>query len=569
MIHQLKKDIEAHLTAAIFEAYQLEVSVIVEEPKKPILGDLSVPVFSLVKAAKIRLDSAVAFVLSSLEQLQEPKRIAQVAVMGGFINLTLDRKVVGRDLIKSFLDDPDLVQILQPVHPETICIDYSSPNIAKPFSIGHLRSTIIGHAIGNLYEKCGHRVVRINHLGDFGTQFGKIIYSYIHFGDQARIEKNPIQELAELYVAFHEQAKDHPEMEEEARRIFKELEQGNPEYVRLWQWFRQESLKDYMHVYEKLHVAFDSYDGEAFYNDKMAEVIDLLHQQGLLKQDSGAMIVDVGADLPPALIQKSDGSTLYITRDLAAILYRKRTYGFDKVLYVVGNEQKLHFEQLKRLVEKMALGYHESIIHVNFGLVLQDGKKMSTRKGKVVRLIDVLDEAVQLSRNYIEEKNPDLPDKESIAEKVGVSAVIFNDLKNFRGNDFEFDLEEMVNFVGQTGPYLQYTSVRINSILSQADFVFDGALDDAWFERDYVYDIIKAIDLYPQTIERSANEYAPSILAKYLLNLASLFNSYYGKEKILVDDLRERNTKLHLLYMVKTVLNDGMHLLGMQVIDHM
>jgi arginyl-tRNA synthetase len=201
--------------------------------------------------------------------------------------------------------------------------------------------------------------------------------------------------------------------------------------------------------------------------------------------------------------------------------------------------------------------------------VLQDGKKMSTRKGKVVRLIDVLDEAVQLSRNYIEEKNPDLPDKESIAEKVGVSAVIFNDLKNFRGNDFEFDLEEMVNFVGQTGPYLQYTSVRINSILSQADFVFDGALDDAWFERDYVYDIIKAIDLYPQTIERSANEYAPSILAKYLLNLASLFNSYYGKEKILVDDLRERNTKLHLLYMVKTVLNDGMHLLGMQVIDHM
>ena len=281
------------------------------------------------------------------------------------------------------------------------------------------------------------------------------------------------------------------------------------------------------------------------------------------------MIVDVGEDLPPALIQKSDGSTLYITRDLAAILYRKRTYGFDKVLYVVGNEQNLHFEQLKRLVEKMALGYHESIIHVNFGLVLQDGKKMSTRKGKVVRLIDVLDEAVQLSRDYIEEKNPDLPDKEIIAEKVGVSAVIFNDLKNYRGNDFEFDLEEMVNFVGQTGPYLQYTSVRINSILSQADFVFNGVIDYEWFERDYVYDIIKAIDLYPQTIERSANEYAPSILAKYLLNLASQFNSFYGKEKILVDDLPERNTKLHLLFMGKTVLNDGMHLLGMQVIDHM
>ncbi|MFA5467293.1 MAG: arginine--tRNA ligase, partial [Candidatus Izemoplasmatales bacterium] len=449
------------------------------------------------------------------------------------------------------------------------CIDYSSPNIAKPFSIGHLRSTIIGHALGNILEKCGYKIIRINHLGDFGTQFGKIIYAYIHYGSEEAVKKNPIAELEKLYVLFHEKAKKDPELETKAREIFRDLEQNDPKYQSLWSWFREESLKEYMQVYKKLNVNFDSYDGEAFYNDKMKTVIDELKAKALLVQDEGAMIVDLGAELPPALIQKSDGSTLYITRDLAALFYRKATYDFHKCLYVVGNEQKLHFEQLKRVVGLMGYPYSEDIVHVNFGLVLQDGKKMSTRKGKTVKLIDVLDEAVSLSLDYIVEKNPDLPGKEEIAEKVGVSAIIFNDLKNYRGNDFEFNLQDMVNFFGQTGPYLQYTSVRINSILAQAEFQFTGKVDGSWFEKDHVYELMKTIGSYGEIIEKSALEYAPNLIAKYLLNLASLFNTLYGKDRILVEDIEEKQTKLHVLYMVRAILNDGMNLLGMQIIERM
>jgi len=452
---------------------------------------------------------------------------------------------------------------------QVVCIDYSSPNIAKPFSIGHLRSTIIGHSLGNLLEKCGYKVVRINHLGDFGTQFGKIIYAYLNFGSEELVKENPIEELVKLYVEFHELAKEHPEMEDAAREIFKELELNNPKYVKLWQWFRDESLKDYMQIYKLLNVDFDTYDGEAFYNDKMQPVIDELKAKGLLKLDEGAMIVDLGKDIPPALIQKSDGSTLYITRDLAALFYRKNTYHFDKALYVVGNEQKLHFEQLRQVIDKMGYPYKEEIVHINFGLVLQDGKKMSTRKGKIVKLGDVLNEAILLSKQYIEDKNPDLENKDEIARKIGVSAIVFNDLKNYRVNDFEFNLEDMVNFFGQTGPYLQYTSVRINSILSEEDFVFDKVVSSEWFDVDYVFDIVKEISLYQGIIRKSVEEYSPSVLAKYLLNLASLFNSFYGKEKILVADTLEKNTKLHLLTMVKNVLNDGMLLLGMQLIDRM
>jgi arginyl-tRNA synthetase len=420
-----------------------------------------------------------------------------------------------------------------------------------------------------LLEKCGYKVVRINHLGDFGTQFGKIIYAYQHFGDEEKIKKDPINELVKLYVEFHELAKTNPSMDDEARRIFKELEQGNEEYTSLWNWFRKVSLEDYMQVYQLLKVTFDSYNGEAFYNDKMQPVIDELKAKNLLKEDDGAMIVDLGENMPPALIQKTDGSTLYITRDLAALFYRKNTYHFDKCLYVVGNEQKLHFEQIKAVLKKMGYDYDEAIEHINFGLVLQDGKKMSTRKGKVVKLVDVLNEAIKLSQAYIDEKSPLLEGKDLIAEKIGVSAIIFNDLKNYRANDFEFNLEDMVRFEGQTGPYLQYTSVRITSILNSEDFVFDGKIDYSILSRETEFEIVKAISQYQMTVEKAALESSPSILAKYLLNLASLFNSYYGKEKINVENQLEKNTKKHLLAMVRTILNDGMTLLGMQIIEKM
>jgi len=564
MLNKLKIKIKQELELLLNARFQVDIQIIVEEPKKAELGDLSIPVFSIVKELKQPLPVVIEMVKADLGAIASSEYFAKIDSVSGFINITLDKVMVAKLVIEEFAISEEYGRS-HIGDGRTVCIDYSSPNIAKPFSVGHLRSTIIGHALGNILEKCGYKVVRINHLGDFGTQFGKTIFAYLNWGDEAKVAAHPVEELVKLYVEFNEIAKINPSLEDEARRIFKELEKGNEFYVRLWNYIREESLKDYMKVYELLDVAFDSYDGEAFYNDKMQAIVDELHEKNLLKKDQGAMIVDLGENLPPALIQKTDGSTLYITRDLAALFYRKNTYNFDEVLYVVGNEQKLHFTQLQKVVELMGYDYFKDIHHINFGLVLQDGKKMSTRKGKIVRLEDVLDEACKLSLDYINEKNPDLVNKEETAKKIGVSAVIFNDLKNYRTNDFEFNLEEMVNFVGQTGPYLQYTSVRIKSILESVQPV-DVEINYNLFKEDHYFEIIKNISLYEDTIIKAKQEYAPSVIAKYLLNLASLFNSYYAREKVIVEDPVERETKLRLLRMTREVLNDGMRLLGMQVI---
>jgi len=567
MIEKIKTEVKENLTKALQSKFNQEFNVIVEEPKKASLGDISIPVFQIVKVLRKPLPEVVALVISLLEE-SEKELFESIESVGGFINIRLNKVVFAKRMLEDFTS-PCLGPVSLVGEGETVCIDYSSPNIAKPFSVGHLRSTIIGHSIGNILEKCSYEVVRINHLGDFGTQFGKIIYAYLHYGNPEKVKKNPIEELVKLYVEFHELAEKDPALEDEARRIFKELEEGNPEYVSLWETFRKESLEEYMKIYDILDVHFDSYNGEAFYNDLMPAVIDELVAKNLLKEDQGAMIVDLGDTMPPALIQKTDGSTLYITRDLAALFYRKNTYHFDQVLYVVGNEQKLHFEQIKKVVELMGYDFKDQIQHINFGLVLQDGKKMSTRKGKIVKLEDVLKEAIQLSFEHILEKNPSLENKEEIAEKIGVSAIIFNDLKNYRANDFEFNLEEMTNFTGQTGPYLQYTSVRITSILSNIDEDGDAPLNYEVYLEDTAFDMLKQLSIYKDIIERSASEYAPSILAKYLLNLASLFNSYYSKEKINVEDASERASKVKILQMVQSVINDGMKLLGMQIIEKM
>jgi len=564
MLNNLKNRIKQELEVKLNERFHQELSVVVEEPKKTELGDLSIPVFSVVKTLRKPLPQVVETVKELLGTIETADLFDTISSVSGFVNITLNRSMFSKMVIRQYDNSENYGSSDLGKH-QTVCIDYSSPNIAKPFSIGHLRSTIIGHSLGNIMEKLGYKVVRINHLGDFGTQFGKTIYAYLHWGDKKKVEENPVTELVKLYVEFNERAKQDPSLEEEARLIFKELEQGNPKYVTLWEYIRAESLKDYMKVYELLGVSFDSYHGEAFYNDKMQAVVDELKEKNLLKKDQGAMIVDLGEDLPPALIQKTDGSTLYITRDLAALFYRKNTYDFDEVLYVVGNEQKLHFTQLKKVVSKMGYDFAEDIHHINFGLVLQDGKKMSTRKGKIVKLEDVLHEASRLSLKYMNEKNPSLKDKETISEKIGVSAIVFNDLKNYRTNDFEFNLEEMVNFVGQTGPYLQYTSVRIQSILDSANSN-TNELDYDLFKEDHFFDILKNISMYEDIIVKTKEDYAPSILAKYLLNLASLFNSFYAKEKVIVENQKELNTKLHLLEMTKAVLNDGIRLLGMQVI---
>ncbi len=567
MINTIKNEIKLHLEHEIKELFGKEINVVVEEPKKSGLGDISIPVFSVVKVLRQPLNQIVEKIQEMLESCKYFSYFSSINNVSGFINITLDKAKYAKLVIDEYNNSENFGCNNIGAN-KTICIDYSSPNIAKPFAIGHLRSTIIGHALGNIMEKCGYKIIRINHLGDFGTQFGKIIYAYLNYGDKEKVKENPIEELVKLYVRFHEEALNNPEIEDKAREIFKDLEQGDPEYNRLWNYFREESLKEYMKVYRMLDVDFDSYNGEAFYNDKMQPIVEELKAKNLLKKDEGAMIVDLGDDFPPALIQKSDGSTLYITRDLAALFYRKNTYDFDEVLYVVGNEQKLHFQQLKEVVKLMGYDFANDIHHINFGLVLQDGKKMSTRKGKVVKLVDVLNEATKLSLDYINDKNPGLENKEEIAQKIGVSAIIFNDLKNFRGNDFEFNLEEMVNFSGQTGPYLQYTSVRITSILEAANKTTEEMNYDL-FNEDIFFELIKSISVYEDVIIRTKEEYSPSVLAKYLLNLASQFNSFYAKEKVIVDDMVEMNTKLNLITMVRDILNDGMKLLGMQIIKKM
>lgn len=567
MINQIKLEIKAELEAYLQVAFQSNIEVTVETPKNKKMGDISIPVFSIIKVLRKPMPEIIEMVVEQLKQSKYKAYFAEVKAVSGFVNLAFNKELIARSVVQEFMNSEDYGSS-QYGNGLTIVIDYSSPNIAKPFSIGHLRSTVIGQAIGNILEKLNYKVVRINHLGDFGTQFGKIIYAYLNFGDKKKVEENPIEELMKLYVEFHELAKEKPEIEDKAREIFKELELNNPKYVELWKHFRKVSLEEYMKVYDVLNVYFDSYNGEAFYNDKMQAVVDELTEKGLLVKDQGAMIVSIGEDLPPALIQKSDGSTLYITRDLAALFYRKNTYKFDEVLYVVGNEQKLHFTQLKKVVSKMGYEYASDIHHINFGLVLQDGKKMSTRKGKIVKLMDVLNEAKQLSLDYINEKNPALEDKENVAQSVGVSAIIFNDLKNYRANDIEFNLEDMVNFVGQTGPYLQYTSVRISSIVDGHD-IDASKINYEYYTNDASYELIKTIDDYENILIKAKEEYAPSVLAKYLLSLASYFNSYYAKEKVMVEDDVERQSKLYLISVVRHILNDGMGLLGMQVIKKM
>ncbi len=561
MIEYIKSEI-----AALLKKQYPFITPIVEEPKDASLGDISIPIFELAKKRNVPFDECKSEV-ETLLRAHFKELITDIRLVRGFINIDVNKELVASHILMEITKLDNNYGTLSIGKDKTVVIDYSSPNIAKPFSVGHLRSTIIGHALGNLYEKCGYKVVRINHLGDWGTQFGKLIVAYQLWGDKNVIDQDPINELVKLYVKFNELEEHDPELTEKARHAFKELENGNEAYLKLWKWFKEESLKEFIRMYDRLGVYFDYYLGESFYTDKMDAVIKELEDKELLVFDDGAYVVLLD-DLVPALIKKSDGTSLYITRDLAALFYRKKTYDFNKILYVIGNEQALHIAQLKAVVKKMGYDFYDAIEHINFGLVLQDGKKMSTRKGRIVRLEEVLDEACLLAKTYIENKNPNLPNKEEVAEKVGVSAIIFNDLKNHRVHNIEFDLEKMLQFEGETGPYLQYTSVRINSILKQVASIHINVVNSL-FNKSHYFEVIRILDKFPLTLEKTVKENDPSILSKYLLSLATSFNKFYSLEKILVPDELIRNTNVLLSRCVKVVLDEGMRLLGMQVIDEM
>lgn len=567
MIEEIKQQIKECLEKYYKETYNVDANIIVEEPKNPAMGDIALPMFTMIKTLKKPVPEITKEASNVISKSFDV--IENINPTGPFINIVLNKALISDHIIKDVFEKKEEYGTSTIGCGQTVVLDYSSPNIAKSFSVGHLRSTMIGNSLKLILNRCGYKTVSINYLGDWGTQFGKMIVAIEKWGNLDEIKKDPINQLGKLYVKINNEEKDHPELAEESREAFRKIELGEKKYVDMWKWIREESLKESEQIYKLLNVSFDSYNGEAFYNDKMDTVVKELEDKGLLIEDQGAKIVELGDSIPPALIKRSDGGTLYITRDLAAVFWRKKEYNFDKALYVVGGEQKLHFTQLKGVLAKM--GYEDladSITHVNFGLVLKDGKKMSTRKGNVVKLYDILEQAIEASYKQIEEKNPDLENKDEIARKVGVAAVVFNDLKNFRGLDYEFVINQMVRFDGLTGPYLQYTSVRINSILETNNFDVNN-MDTSLFIKSHYFELVRQIASFKQTIEKAANEYSPNIIAKYLLAIAQSFNKFYALEKINVSDEKVRNTNFALAYAVRTIINEGLALLGIESVEKM
>ena len=559
------KTLVAQRLAAIIPSLEADqIFALLEKPKSSEMGDIAFPAFSLAKVER-KAPQAIA---SEIAEKIDTAGFEKVVATGPYINFFLDKAAISNDILRAVIAEKADYGQQDIGHGQNVTLDMSSPNIAKPFSVGHLRSTVIADALGHIYSKLGYKAIRINHLGDWGKQFGMLIVAYKLWGDKEAIEANPIDELLKLYVRINAEADENPELDEQARQWFKKLEDGDQEALDLWQWFRDESLVEFNRIYDKLDVSFDYFHGEAFYNDKMDEGIQILEDKNLLQESKGAQIVNLEKyDLPPALIKKSDGATLYITRDMATAMYRHRTFNFAKNIYVVGQEQSHHFKQLKAVLKEMGFDWSADMIHVSFGLVTKNKKKLSTRKGNIIRLEPTLDEAEARALTQIEAKNPGLENKEAVAHAVGVGAVKFYDLKTDRDNGYDFDLEAMVSFEGETGPYVQYAYARIQSILRKAAFVpasdANYALNDA-----ESWDIIKLLQDFPSIIQRAAEKYDPSVVAKYAINLAQSFNKYYAHTRIL-DENPERDSRLALAYATGIVLKEALRLLGVDAPEKM
>ncbi len=561
----IKQLIAERIHTLVPELEQAQILGLLETPKNSDMGDLAFPVFSLAKT----LRKAPQIIALDLSEKIDTTIFEKVEAVGPYINFFLDKASISANVLNQVVAQGANYANQNIGQGHNVAIDMSSPNIAKPFSIGHLRSTVIGDSLANIFEKIGYKAIRINHLGDWGKQFGMLIVAYKKWGNEEAVKANPINELLKLYVRINAEVETHPELDDEARSWFRKLEDNDPKAIELWQWFRDESLIEFNRLYDELNVNFDSYNGEAFYNDKMDEVVNILTEKGLLQESQGAQVVNLekyGIE-HPALIKKSDGATLYITRDLAAALYRKRTYNFAKAVYVVGNEQSAHFNQLKAVLKEMNYSWSDDITHVPFGLVTKEGKKLSTRKGNVILLEPTVAEAVNRAKAQIESKNANLANKDDVAHAVGIGAIKFYDLKTDRLNGYDFDLEAMVSFEGETGPYVQYAHARIQSILRKAEFT--PSVNDVYSLKDSEsWEIIKLIQDFPRLIKRAADNFEPSIIAKFSINLAQSFNKYYAHTRIL-DDSPERNSRLALSYATATVLSEALRLLGVEAPNEM
>ena len=559
-----KQRVASAVAAALPDLSLEEIVDKIERPKDANNGDYAFPTFFLAKT----LHKAPQMIAADLLEKIDQAGFEKVVVAGPYINFFLDKAQVGAEIIKAILADPAGYGKKDLGHGANVTIDYSSPNIAKPMGMGHLRSTMIGEAIARILAKENYTPVRIDYLGDWGTQFGKLMAAYKMWGSEEEVKKDPINTLLKYYVRINTEAEEHPEYTDAGREWFAKLEHGDKEAWRLWHWFRQISIERFQKVYDMLDVHFDSFNGEAFSAQKMDDPIQLLKDKQLLKASRGAQIVDLDAyKLTPPLIIKSNGTTTYITRDLATALYRKRMFGHAKSLYVVGAEQENYYKQLKAVLKEMGFTWWDQLEHISFGLMNLNGQKMSTRKGNVVNLEDVLNDSIKLARQQIAEKNPDLPNADGVAKQVGVGAVIFHDLKNDRRNAVNFKLEDVVKFEGETGPYVQYARARAESILRKGG-IRDFSNVDLTKVGDAAWDILSFLGQYSDVVERAAVNYDPSVIAKYALELSKKFNQYYAHNRILQDD-EDQPARLALVQAVSHVLKDALAMLDIKAPDEM
>ena len=544
-----------------------EIVALIEVPPNKEMGDFAFPCFKLAKVFR-KAPNMIAADLA--ENIEAKGAISKVMPLGGYVNFFVNKSQLAETVINDVLTKKEKYGHTDLGQDKAVVIDFSSPNIAKPFHIGHIRTTVIGNALYKIYDSQGYNVVRVNHLGDYGTQFGKLIVAFKLWGSKEAVEANPIPELLKLYVKFHEEAEKKPEMEDEARAWFTKLENGDEEAKALWQWFRDESLKEFARVYDLLDIEFDSYAGESFYSDKMGVVIDQLKEKGLLVQSQGTNVVDLEQyNMPPALITKNDGSTLYMTRDLAAAIYRKNTYDFEKCIYVVGSQQALHFQQLFKVLELMGFEWSKDLIHVPFGMVALEEGTMSTRKGRVVFLEDVLKQAVEKTKEIVLSKNPNAKNVEQIAKQVGVGAVVFQELSNSRIKDYTFSWSRTLSFEGETGPYVQYTHARCCAVLRKAEEEVTADINYDLLSEGDGAEVLKVIGSFNKAILAAMRKNEPHIITRFVLDLAQAFNKFYHDNPILVDDVEVRKARLALVAATRQTIENALALLGMHAPERM
>lgn len=570
----VKKEIAEIIAKNLEGLTEDEIKSMIEIPQDQSMGDYAFPCFRLAKTMR-KAPNLIAAELA--EKLQGEQLFSEVSPVNAYVNMFVSREEMMKSTVSEVLEEKENFGRSDIGGNKKVIVEFSSPNIAKPFHIGHIRSTVIGNSLSKIYDALGYDVFKINHLGDYGTQFGKMICAYRRWGNREDVINSPIKTLLGYYTKFHVEVEEHPELEDEARAIFTKLEQGSKEEVELWQWFREESLKEFQRVYDMLGIEFDSYNGESFYSDKMPRFEKELSDKGLLQESKGAQVVDLEEyKLGTALIKKSDGSSLYITRDIAAAVYRKENYDFYKNIYVVATQQNLHFQQLFKIIELMGYDWANQCVHVPFGMVRLEEGTMSTRHGRVVFLEDVLNGAIEKTREIIEEKNPNIENLEEITSQVGIGAVVFNELSNNRIKDYTFKWDQILNFDGETGPYVQYTHARCASLLRKAgeDIVAKAQdpknVDFALLAKsDSAYELTKLIYAFPGVVEQAGEKYEPSIITRHIIDIAQCFNKFYHDEHIIVDDEVEKISKIALVIATKRVIATGIGLLGMKAPERM